>query len=76
MAACKSGLVARALALLLALTVFGYGSETYGEIGPFQPLYQPGTLLFSALFLGAWVQRATLEQLSSGFFPDVPTTSA
>ena len=32
--AAKAGLVALALALLLALTVFGYGSETYGDIGP------------------------------------------
>jgi lactate permease len=30
----------------------------------FQPLYQPGTLLFLALFLGAWVQRATWTQFS------------
>ena len=33
----------------------------------FQPLYQPGTMLFLALFLGAWVQRATLSQLSESF---------
>jgi len=28
----------------------------------FQPLYQPGTLLFLSLFLGAWLQHATYTQ--------------
>jgi lactate permease len=28
------------------------------------PLYHPGTMLFLALLLGAWVQRATREQVS------------
>jgi lactate permease len=33
----------------------------------FQPLYQPGTLLFITLLFGAWAQRASLAQLRQSF---------
>jgi lactate permease len=33
----------------------------------FQPLYQPGTLLFIALMIGAWAQRASLAQIYQSF---------
>ena len=48
-----------------ALSSIVWQTKFFGKFDVrFQPLYQPGTLLFVALILGAWVQRATLAQLS------------